>query len=333
MKLVSYYANGLRLGAVEGDTVWDLRRALALYLLEEEADAGADQQAEALVSGDMSRFISAHHGRLDIFRESVHRLAADEDRFSWCTRERVASPLAETRLLPPIVRPSKIVNIGNSYQQHIINSSAVRGEKPEIPPTVKVSFFKTSSAIISPGEIIRYPSDSDRWDFEGEFALVMGQVAKDVSLDDARSHVFGYVVFNDASIRDVPAVLGGHTSPKAKSSDTLAPFGPWIVTADDFDADPNDLRIRVWVNDELRQDESTSALLWPIEEIISTTSSFLKLLPGDLIATGSPAGVGLESGRYLSDGDRVRIEIEHVGVLENEVTRRAAGPAVAETRY
>jgi 2-keto-4-pentenoate hydratase/2-oxohepta-3-ene-1,7-dioic acid hydratase in catechol pathway len=324
MKLASYYADGLRIGAVVDDMVWDLRRAYEVYLLESEGDPNAAANASTRVPSDMAQFIQLNHGRLEPLDRAVRSLADDPDRRDWALRERLASPLSAVRVFPPILRPSKIVNIGNSYHEHIVNSAKAKGVPAEVPPKVKVSFFKAPSTLLADGDPISYPDGSSRWDWEGELAIVMGRTCKGVEQYDALDYVFGYLVFNDACVRDVPQVIGGNVSPRGKSADGMAPVGPWIVTADTPGLDPNDLRIRSWVNDDVRQDARTSQLIWPIQEIISEVAGFMSLLPGDLIATGSPAGIAVETGAYLTEGDRVRVEIEGIGTVENVVSSSPA---------
>ena len=230
---------------------------------------------------------------------------------------------SDTLFFPPILRPSKIANVGNSYRDHILATAEAHGVSADTPPSVKVSFLTASSAVSTGGAEIRYPANSAQWDYEGELGIVIGESCLAANREVAGRSIFGYTIFNDACIRDVPAVLGGWLCPQAKSSDTFAPMGPWIVTAEELGDAVNDLRIRVWVNEEIRQDASTSSLLWPVDEMVANISSFMQLYPGDVIATGSPAGVGLETGKYLRSGDKVRIEVEGIGVLENVAASRA----------
>lgn len=321
MQLVSYYSDGLRIGAVIGEDVWDLRRAFELHLVEVDLNPRADVAAQAAVPADMSEFIALHPDGGEV-EGALTRLAEDASRRGWYEREGIVRKLSDVKLLPPILRPSKIVMIGNSYRDHIENVAKAKGEaaaQAVVPPDVKVSFFKTSSALTASGDPVRYPADTSQWDFEGEFCIVIGRTCRQVTPEEADDYIFGYTALNDASVRDIPQSMGGLTSPKAKSSDTLAPLGPWIVTRRALSVDPNALAVKVWVNGELRQDSNTSQLLWPIQRIVSATSKFLTLYPGDIVATGASAGVGLETGRYLSVGDVVRIEMEGLGVLENPV--------------
>jgi 2-keto-4-pentenoate hydratase/2-oxohepta-3-ene-1,7-dioic acid hydratase in catechol pathway len=321
LELITFYYNGLRVGVLQGDEVWDLRRAYELHLVEVDLSPRAEALAAASVPVDMSEFIALHPDPTE-FQGVIDRLSADSSRKAWFQAQGLVRPISDVRLLPPVLRPSKVVMIGNSYRDHIENVARAKGEaaaQATVPPDVKVSFFKTASALVASGDPVRYPADTDQWDFEGEFAIVIGRTCSGASEDEAEACIFGFTALNDASVRDVPQSLGGLTSPKAKSADTLAPLGPSIVTRGTLGKDPNSLGVRVLVNGEVRQDSNTSQLLWPINRIVAATSKFLTLYPGDIIATGASAGVGLESGRYLAEGDVVRIEIEGLGVLENSV--------------
>ena len=131
--------------------------------------------------------------------------------------------------------------------------------------------------------------------------------------------MFGYTIANDACIRDITPLQGGYDSPRGKSTDTLAPIGPAIVTPDELSHSPNDFKVKLWIDQTLRQNSSTADLIWPIEDIISEVSQYVTLWPGDLVFTGGPPGTGLEDGRYLREGEVVRIEIDELGILENPV--------------
>jgi 2-keto-4-pentenoate hydratase/2-oxohepta-3-ene-1,7-dioic acid hydratase in catechol pathway len=177
-------------------------------------------------------------------------------------------------------------------------------------------FNKQSSCVTGPEDDIWMPHDAEWVDFEGEVAVVIGQRARRLSPSDSERAIGGYLVCNDASVRDWQ--LESPTIWQGKSFETHGPIGPWITTPDEI-ADVDALEIRTWVNDELRQRETLSQLITPIPEIISQLSQVCTLEPGDVIATGSPAGVGISDGRYLKVGDRVRIEVDGLGALNNHV--------------
>jgi len=216
------------------------------------------------------------------------------------------------RLLAPIPRPAKnLVCLGRNYRAH----AEERGEEV---PQAPIFFTKAPTCVIGPGEAIEYPSVTQLLDYEGELAVVIGRGGKQIPKERALEHVFGYTILNDVTARDVQRLH--HQWFRGKSLDTFGPMGPWIVTADEI-PDPQALRIRTWVNGELRQDAPTSQMIFSVAEIIAWLSDGMTLEPGDIIATGTPAGVGEQAGqvRPLQRGDRVRIEVEGIGTLENPV--------------
>ncbi len=212
----------------------------------------------------------------------------------------VRLPLSAVELLAP-TEPSKIVALGLNYRDHARELGMPLPEEPLI-------FLKPPSAVIGPEEEIVLPRQSKRVDHEAELAVVIGRRAKDVRPEEALDYVLGYTCFNDVTARDLQQKDGQWT--RAKSFDTFAPVGPWIET----DLDPSDLRVEARVNGQVRQRSSTRELVFSVPEIISFVSSIMTLLPGDLIATGTPPGVG-----PLAPGDLVEIEIEGIGVLRNRV--------------
>jgi len=208
--------------------------------------------------------------------------------------------LDDVKLLPPCL-PSKIVCLGLNYRSH-----AEELKMP--PPSVPFIFFKPPTAVIGPDEPILLPSSSKRVDYEGELAVVIGKKAKDVPEDKAREYVLGYTCFNDVTERHLQQEKGEWT--RAKSYDTFAPLGPWIET----EVSPDDLKLETYLNGELRQSARTSDLIFGIPELISFISSIMTLLPGDIIATGTPSGIG-----PLAPGDVVEVKIEKIGSLRNFV--------------
>ncbi len=213
-----------------------------------------------------------------------------------------AIPLGECRLLAP-ASPSKIVLVGLNYHDHIKESQSAN-EVPANP----IIFIKPPTAVIGPGDNIPYHPDLDRIDYEGELAAVIGQRIYRVDEKQARDAVFGYTCLNDVTARNVQKKDVQWT--RGKGYDGFAPVGPWIVT----DIDPLDLKIETYLNDELRQDDRTSAQICNVFALISFISGVMTLLPGDIVSTGTPKGIG-----PLKPGDRVRIVIENIGTLENGV--------------
>ncbi len=219
--------------------------------------------------------------------------------------------LAQVQLCAPLPDPGKLLGTGMNYADHIAETGAPA-------PTDQVWFSMPSTAINGPYDPIERPAVSEALDYEAEMVMVIGQRCRNVPVERAREVIFGYCVGNDVSVRDwqlrTSQVFLG------KSFDTHAPFGPWITTADEI-ADPHDLAIRCEVNGELRQASNTRHMIFNCDAQIAHLSQVMTLEPGDVIFTGTPAGVGLgfKPPRFLRDGDLVRIEIEKLGVLEARV--------------
>lgn len=211
-------------------------------------------------------------------------------------------PLADVRLLAPVL-PSKVVAVGRNYAAHIEEMGTSVPEEPMI-------FLKPSTSIVGPGDPIRLPDASSEVDHEAELAVVIGRLCKDVPIDRVGDVVLGYTCANDVSARDLQRSDGQWG--RAKGFDTFCPLGPWIATG----VDPSDLRITCAVGDDLRQDSTTALLLRDVPTIVSWLSHVMTLLPGDVILTGTPSGVG-----RLTEGDVVAVSIDGIGTLENSVTR------------
>jgi 2-keto-4-pentenoate hydratase/2-oxohepta-3-ene-1,7-dioic acid hydratase in catechol pathway len=220
-------------------------------------------------------------------------------------------PLSDVKLLAPIARPPRIFCIGLNYRDHAAES------KMELPrvPTV---FFKLVSAIVGPDAAIELPRLTQQADYEAELAVVIGPGGKNIAAADWSKHVFGYTILNDVSARDVQ--LSTSQWSLGKSFDTFAPLGPAIVSAPEI-ADPHRLDIRLAVNGEVLQSSNTRELIFPIPELIAYISSIAPLETGDIISTGTPAGVGLGRNpqRWLRPGDEIVIEITSLGRLRNPV--------------
>jgi 5-carboxymethyl-2-hydroxymuconate isomerase len=224
--------------------------------------------------------------------------------------EREGRRVAEADLMAPVPRPGKIVAIGRNYREHA-------AEEGVDPPAAPLVFGKWPSSIVGHGAEIRWdPSLTTQVDYEAELAAVIGRRARRISVEDALDHVFGYACLNDVSARDIQ--FGDGQWVRGKSLDTFCPIGPVLVTADEI-GDPQALGIRCTVGDEIVQDASTSQMYFGVAEIVSYCSQAFTLEPGDVIATGTPSGVGVfrKPPRFLAAGDVVRVEIEGIGRLEN----------------
>jgi 2-keto-4-pentenoate hydratase/2-oxohepta-3-ene-1,7-dioic acid hydratase in catechol pathway len=224
-------------------------------------------------------------------------------------RHRLA--LADIRLLAPIPRPGKFLGIGLNYADHI---SETGREKPEYP----TFFTKQSTCVIGPGEAIHCPRISEKVDYEGELAFVIGKRCRHVTVEKAHEAIAGYTICNDVTVRDWQQRTPTWTL--GKSFDTHGPLGPWLVTADEI-ADPHNLSLKTWVDDELRQNANTGEMIFNCYEMVAYLSQAMTLEPGDVISTGTPAGVGvkMKPRGYLKPGQTVRIEIEGIGTLINPV--------------
>ncbi|MGD9600769.1 MAG: fumarylacetoacetate hydrolase family protein [Gammaproteobacteria bacterium] len=224
--------------------------------------------------------------------------------------------LGAVKLAAPILRPPKILAIGLNYRDHIEETKL---DTPSFP----MFFNKQSTAANGPYAPIHLPRVSDKLDYEGELGFVIGRRCRHVPRARAHEVIAGYVVCNDVSVRDWQ--MRAQTFTIGKSFDSHAPFGPWIVTADEV-GDPHALALKTWVNGELRQDSNTRHLVFDCFHQIETLTAAFTLEPGDVVLTGTPSGVGIgfKPARYLKVGDRVRIEIEKLGHIENEVIAEPA---------
>ncbi len=223
-----------------------------------------------------------------------------------------AVPLSEARLHAPVARPAKIIAIGLNYEDHAAETG---GDLPEKP----IVFAKYQNTIIGPGEAIRIPPITEQVDYEAELTVVIGRVAKNVPEEEALGYVFGYMNGNDVSSRDLQFSEGGQWT-RSKSIDTFAPIGPYLVTRDEV-PDPQNLSIRCVLNGEVMQDGTTSDMVFSVAELVSFLSSGMTLVPGDVIMTGTPAGVGFvrDPEVFMKAGDEVSVEIEGLGTLTNPV--------------
>jgi 2-keto-4-pentenoate hydratase/2-oxohepta-3-ene-1,7-dioic acid hydratase in catechol pathway len=245
------------------------------------------------------RFLHNHVSAYGLLEGDVIR-RIEGDPFSGYTQAREEFALKTVRLLAPCI-PSKIVAVGVNYRDH----AAEFGRELPIEPLL---FLKPSTAVLDPGEAIRLPGESSRVDFEAELGVVVKKRAAGISEGEVGDHILGYTCFNDVTARDLQKKDGQWT--RAKSFDTFAPIGPWIVA----DLDPNDLLVESYLNGERRQSARTSQLIFKVPMLVSFISKIMTLLPGDLIATGTPAGVG-----PMKSGDVIEIAIEGIGRLANPV--------------
>jgi 2-keto-4-pentenoate hydratase/2-oxohepta-3-ene-1,7-dioic acid hydratase in catechol pathway len=264
-----------------------------------DGDAVVDLSAAApALPRDMIGLLTAGPRALDAVRGAI---ASNAGRI----------PLAEVRLDAPVPRPGKFLAIGLNYADHVEESGMER-------PWVPVFFNKQATCVVGPSADVHLPRASALLDYEGELAFVIGRRCRHVPRDRAAEVIAGYTAVNDVSVRDWQ--LRTPTMTMGKSFDTHGPMGPWLVTPDEI-GDPHALELRTWVNGELRQHSNTKQLIFDCFAQVEHLSTAFTLEPGDVITTGTPAGVGgaMKPPRFLVAGDVVRIEIERIGTIENRV--------------
>ena len=298
MKLARFKHKGrISLGVVRTGYLVDLQQAAAAY------------QFKALnVYADMRAFLDRGTTALESAAELVERVVSAQDDAPAGT----LVPIQDARLLAPIENPGKIVCVGLNYMDHCRETGTAIPQKP-------ILFTKFTSSIIGPGESITWPPEaSSRVDYEAELAIVIGKPGRNISAESAYDFVAGYTLVNDVSARDAQFEDGQWI--RGKSFDTFCPMGPYLVTKDEI-PDPQNVGIRCRVNGTLLQDSNTREMIFKIPEIIAYISSTCTLNPGDVIATGTPHGVGFARTPpvYLKPGDSVEVEIDGLGVLHNHV--------------
>lgn len=221
-------------------------------------------------------------------------------------------PLSQAKLLQPIPDAGTVLCVGLNYHDHAVETGQSVPDYPAI-------FMRSTNSLIAAGEPMIVPRVSDQLDYEAELVIVIGRRARHVSEADALEHVFGYTCLNEGTVRDYQRKSSQWTV--AKNFEGTGPIGPWITTADEVPAGADGVRVRAILNGQVLQDANTSTMIFSVAKIVSTLSEVMTLHPGDLISTGTPAGVGV--GRtphiWLQPGDTITVDIEHVGVLTNSV--------------
>jgi len=297
MKLVRFSTNGQspRLGALQGERITDLQASLAATLAKRGVTR-AQEIAAALVPQSTRGFLEGG-------------VATQEALAS--VSEWVTVPKASARLHAPITDPAKFICIGLNYKDHAEEAGMPLPKEPPIFP-------KWNTAILDPGEPILRPRGEKRLDWEVELGVVIGRTARYVSKEQALDYVWGYTIVNDASARDFQLITSQWAA--GKMPDTLAPVGPYIADRSEI-PDPHVLDLKTFVNGTLMQNGNTKNFIFDVRYLISYLSALITLQPGDLIATGTPAGVGFtrKPPVVLGPGDTVRLEITGLGTLENPV--------------
>jgi len=242
----------------------------------------------------------------------------------------ILTPLDSVKLLAPIPRPSKVIGLAGNYSEHIKEAGLSLGlsDSPR-KTTVPRPFLMPATVVIGLGEEIPWPAYSEQIDYELELAVIIGKKANRIKADDALEYVAGYTVANDVSARSVTFAKGRAKRPwdefydwlNGKWTDGFLPMGPYLLTADEI-GDVQNLDMELTVNGEIRQRANTSQMIYPVADIVSFLSHIMTLEPGDAIATGTPAGVAMATGRFLQPGDRIECTIENLGTLMNTLGQR-----------
>lgn len=315
MRVISYKKwNEKRVGVLVEEHLIDVNRAFS-YKLEKQGQLNAKKLASAQVPSDVIDFIAGGQQTLDI----------TDDLIEWVREEKKSSgpdKLVEMGILfsinqvdvtAPIPRPNKIICLGDNYREHAIEGGDPIPEEP-------IYFPKYANCVIGPGEEIVIPKVTDMVDYEVELAVVIGKTGRYIEQSEAMDYVFGYTIVNDVSGRDYQRRSSQWAA--GKVFDTFLPMGPFIVTRKEI-GDPHDLRISCSINDEVLQDSSTKHMIFKIPKIIQDLSDILTLMPGDVIATGTPPGVGTARTPpvWLRPGDTVTLEVEKIGKMENPVVK------------
>ncbi len=306
MQLATYEGlEGVRVGVVEGDQMWDLMAMAEASGLVDTADVA-----------DMRALLEAGEAGLDGVRATS----------MWATnnnRSDLRVPLHEVTLLAPLPCPGKLMCLAGNYASHIEEGGGSYIGKEKMIPRF---FIKPCSSVTATEQPIRIPPSTAFADWELELAVVIGKRGRDLTPEQAEEHIMGYTIFNDISAReltfrnDLPEQEGDWFFDwlVGKWLDTFGPMGPWITTRDDI-PHPDRLRMQLWHNDQLQQDANSGQMIFSPAEALSFVSQFITLEPGDILSTGTPAGVGHVKKVRLEPGDRIKGEIEGLGILENTV--------------
>ena len=302
MRLATFHDRhgDLRTGAVVGEHVIDLTQTVS------NLPVPVSIAQRGLAPDGMMRLLHSGADGLAVIRRFVEEAAADE-------ALRLQPLLRETRLAAPVPRPGKIVAIGRNYADHAKETGVQPFERPRI-------IAKLPSSVVGPDSIVRRPEGVTKLDLEAELAVVIGQFASRIARGQGLTVVAGYTALNDVSAREFQFDISPPQTTFAKSMDGFCPMGPWLVTADQV-PDPQDLEVRSFLNGTPMQHGNTRDMLFPVDRIIEYVSQYMTLEPGDVIATGTPAGSGAfrDPPVWLKPGDRVRIDISRIGTLEHSI--------------
>lgn len=313
MKLVTYLqAAQERLGAVDGEAVIDLNRAYAA-LARAQGHRAPQAAADAAIGRDVLEFLRFGDDAVGAAKEAVAHVATVGP--GEARAQLLVSALSDVKLLPPVPRPPKIVCVARNYAEHAKEAGL------EISP-VPIVFARFAKTLVAPGDPVIRPSLSHELDWEGELAVVIGKGGHRIAREDAMSHIAGYSIFNDVTVRDYQFRVTQYTS--GKNFNASGPFGPALVLADEV-ADPHALDVRTEVNGVVKQTGNTADMIYDLPTIIEHISEWIELEPGDVIPTGTPSGVGFKRTppEFLKPGDTVSVTVDGLGTLVNPVVDEA----------
>ena len=307
MKIVSYRqgAGALQTGVVIDNRVLDISAWLVSLPVSREAQARNAAAGMMAPAGGIMRWLQSGDEAIGLLADHVRQcVEGGQARYDL---------LKEVQLYAPVPRPGKIVGVGRNYADHAKETGVAPFEKPRI-------IFMMPSSVAAPGAPVARPSAVTKMDFEAELAVVIGGYGKNVPASQALSLVAGYTVLNDLSAREFQFDISPPQTTFAKSMDGFTPMGPWLVTRDDI-PDPQTLDVSCWLNGNQMQHGHTADMLFPVATLIAYISQYMTLEPGDVIATGTPAGIGAfrQPPVYLQPGDHLRFEVTQVGTLEHVI--------------
>ena len=305
MKIITYRKDGgpVLTGVVIGQEVLDITGWAAALAISGEAEQHHASVGTEVPKGGIMRLLQAGSRALEMLALHV-REAQTRTPSSACL-------LKDIQLYAPVPRPGKIIGVGRNYADHAKETGVAPFEVPRI-------IFKVPSSVAAPGAAVTRPATVTKMDFEAELAVVIGGYGKDVAESQALSLVAGYTILNDLSAREFQFDINPAQTTFAKSMDGFAPMGPWLVTPDEI-PDPQALSVSCWLNGKQMQHGQTADMLFPVATLIAYLSRFMTLEPGDVIATGTPAGIGAfrKPPIYLQPGDHLRFEVSQVGSMEH----------------
>ena len=304
MKLVTFRKNGsfARIGVVQQDIVYDVTDIVA-EMQPQPAGEHQSQWFEQLSATSMLRLLACGQAGMEKLKISLKN----------SQRSLVQHALESVKLQAPVVRPGKIIGVGKNYADHAVEVGSAKLPAPKL-------FSKFPSVVVGPNSQVHAKSIIKKMDYEAELAVVIGKFASQVKAEDALDVVAGYTVLNDLSAREFQHDVPQAQTSFAKSMDGFCPMGPWLVTADEI-PDPQELDVSLYLNGERMQHGNTAQMIFPVRILIEYITQYVELEPGDVIATGTPAGVG--SARkppvWLKAGDQIRIAISQIGTLEHGI--------------